>query len=146
MTGANAEVVRETVRYPAVRWVHNPGWTEGMGASIALGAAAVSAEADGVLIMLCDQYRVEAGDLQALVDAWRPTPGRIVASEASGRCMPPVMFPARLLSPLKELAGDMGAQRILQDHFESLSTIPMDSAAFDVDTHEQLLQMHDVEG
>lgn len=141
VTGANAEMVRETVQHPAVRWVHNPAWVEGMGTSIALGAAAVSAEADGVLVMLCDQYRVETGDLQALVDTWRSVPEHIVASEARGRCMPPVMFPASLFGALKNLAGDTGAHRLLEGHSELLTTVSMDSAVFDVDTREQLLQM-----
>jgi molybdenum cofactor cytidylyltransferase len=146
VTGANAELVRKSISHPLVRWVNNQKWAEGMGASIAQGAAAVNGEADGVLIMLCDQYRVEPGDLQTLVDAWRAAPGHIVASETAGRLMPPVIFPVSLLGALKNLAGDTGAHRLLQDHLGLLTTIAMDSAAFDVDTHEQLLQMRDNEG
>ena len=61
-------------------------------------------------------------------------------------CLPPVLFPARLLDALKNLAGNAGAHRLLEDHSESLATVCMDNAAFDVDTREQLLQMQEGEG
>jgi molybdenum cofactor cytidylyltransferase len=143
VTGANAGQVRQAAPHPAVRWVHNPEWTTGMGTSIALGAAAVHSDSDGVLIMLCDQYRVETGDLQALLETWRTDPRRIVAAVAGDRCMPPVLFPARLLGALKGLAGDVGAHRLLEDHSDLVSTLAMDNARFDVDTHEQLLRMQE---
>jgi molybdenum cofactor cytidylyltransferase len=141
VTGANAGQVRQAVSHPAVRWVHNPGWADGLGASIALGAGAIRTESDGVLIMLCDQYRVETSDLLELVEAWRTKPEQIVAAKAKGRCMPPVMFPAKSFGALKNLAGEAGAHKLLEDHPDLLSTLAMDSAAFDVDTREQLLRM-----
>lgn len=141
VTGANAELARQAVGPASARWIHNAGWAGGLGTSIAAGAGAVSGESRGVLIMLCDQYRVEASDLQTLVDTWQSAPERIVAAVASGRCMPPVIFPASLLGGLQGLAGDSGAHRLFEEHFERLTTVDMGNAAFDVDTRAQLMRM-----
>lgn len=146
VTGANAEAVRRALGPAHVRWVHNADWSAGMGTSIALGAGAVASEADGVLIILCDQYRIEAGDLQALASRWRAAPERITAASAAGRCMPPVIFPASLLRELKSLTGDRGAQSLFRQHATRLAPVEMAHATFDVDTRGQWLVMQSTRG
>lgn len=141
VTGANQAAVRETAGDTTVRWVHNPGWADGIGGSIARGAARLSPRSNGVMIMLCDQYRVTRHDLQELLGAWHRDPDRIVAAAAGDRYMPPVIFPAKLFPDLGKLTGDRGAHPVIKTHQELLSTVPIANAVFDLDTPAQLLDL-----
>jgi molybdenum cofactor cytidylyltransferase len=138
VTGAHATAVKDSTQSQSVHWVHNPHWETGMGGSIALGARAVEPKSDGLMIVLCDQYRVDANDLHKLVNAWTSNPGRIVVAEAKDRLMPPVIFPRKCLESLQHLQGDQGAHKVLEAHRELIVPVPMVNAAFDLDTPDQL--------
>ena len=138
VTGAHSAAVRIAVQHPSVRWVDNPHWSEGIGGSIAIGSAAINPESTGLMILLCDQWRVSAQDLDLLVKTWRCTPERIAVAEAEGHYMPPVIFPSRCFDRLRELKGDQGARKLFKMHPELITAIPMKNAAFDLDTKVQL--------
>ena len=138
VTGANAKAVRDAVEQPPAHWIHNPQWSGGMGGSIAVGASAINPESTGLLILLCDQYRVDAHDLQELVRIWQSDPGRIVAAESEGCMMPPVIFPARCFKQLKCLEGNHGARSLFSAYPELLTPVAMKNAAFDLDTQTHL--------
>ena len=138
VTGANAKAVRDAVQYPPARWIHNPHWSSGMGGSIALGATVISPDSNGLMILLCDQYRVDSNDLQDLLKTWQSDPKRIVAAESEGRFMPPVIFPSSCINALQRLQGDQGARRVLKTRPELLTPVPLKNAAFDLDTQTQL--------
>jgi len=141
ITGAHASEVRAAARDTPVRWVHNDRWRDGLGVSIATGAAEIDPGSNGVLILLCDQWRVEAGDLQTLVSAWRPAPGRIVSAQAGGHYTPPVIFPSDWFDKLRALEGDRGARSLLESRPGQVTAVPLENAAYDLDTpaHLQLL-------
>ena len=50
VTGADGQSVKDAVRQRRVRWVHNENWTDGMGSSIATGAAVINPESSGVMV------------------------------------------------------------------------------------------------
>lgn len=138
VTGAGADAIRDKVQAPDVDWAHNLQWANGLGSSIALGARAVSPQSNGLMIMLCDQYRVTAIDLRNLVDTYLANPGCIVAAETGDRCMPPLIFPPDMFNDLKELTGETGARELLTRYPEKVTAMPMDNALFDLDKPEQL--------
>ena len=138
VTGAHAQAIKDSDQQAPVRWVHNPHWSDGMGGSIALGANAISRDAIGLMILLCDQYRVDSNDLQQLVRTWQSVPDRIVAASSGGRLMPPVILPSSCFDSLRSLQGDQGARSVLAAHPELLTPVPMKNAAFDLDTPTQL--------
>jgi molybdenum cofactor cytidylyltransferase len=141
VTGANKKAVMAAVQNPTVRWIHNPHWPAGMGGSIARGADAIGPESSGMMILLCDQWRIQAPDLQVLQETWRADPRRIVCAEAAGHYMPPVIFPASCFNQLRDLEGDRGARSLLDNNAELLTPVPMKNAAFDLDTPAQLNQL-----
>jgi molybdenum cofactor cytidylyltransferase len=134
VTGAFDKALRIAVTDTAIDWVHNAGWRDGMGSSIAAGAAAAEPGTDGLLILLCDQWQVQTGDLQALLECWHSDPSRIVTATAGGRTMPPVIFPAKLFARLRNLTGDQGARHVLRDHAELIRTVAIENAIHDLDT------------
>jgi molybdenum cofactor cytidylyltransferase len=141
ITGSNAKAVKDAVQQTPVRWIHNPHWSTGMGRSIALGAAAISPESIGLMIFLCDQWRIQTQDLSELAGIWQSDPKRIVCAEADGLLMPPAIFPSGCFRQLRELEGNQGAQILFQAHSELLRPVPLKNAVFDLDTVAQLAQL-----
>jgi molybdenum cofactor cytidylyltransferase len=141
VTGANAEAVKDSIQTVPVCWIHNPNWSAGMGGSIAAGAAGINPESRGVMILLCDQWRLQTSDLQDLAEKWQSDPKRIVCAEAEGQLMPPVIFPASCFGNLQALHGNSGARNILKNHPELLTAVPSKNAAYDMDTPNQLKQL-----
>jgi CTP:molybdopterin cytidylyltransferase MocA len=138
VTGANAEMVKDAVQKPPVRWIYNQHWSTGMGGSIALGAASVDPQSLGVLILLCDQWRVQTQDLKALAEIWRSGTEHIVCASAEGVNMPPVIFPASCFDQLRKLENDQGARSLLVAEAELVKTVFINNAAFDLNTQAQL--------
>ena len=138
VTGAHATSIHEALQDDSVRWVDNPDWAMGMGGSIARGASAINPESEGLMILLCDQWRIEEADLRQLTRKWQSDPTRIVVSEADGHLMPPVIFPSSLFEQLRELRGDEGARSLFKAFPERLIAVPVANAGFDLDTQSQL--------
>jgi molybdenum cofactor cytidylyltransferase len=99
---------------------------EGMASSIRAGVAACD---DDVLITLCDQPRVTADHLRALIAANAP----IAATAYSGTLGVPAYFAREFRDELLALRGDHGAKRIIEAHRDVVVAIPFADAAFDVD-------------
>lgn len=146
VTGANAGAVKAVVQHPPVRWIHNPHWSTGMGGSIALGTAAINPDSTGLLILLCDQWRLQTQDLQNLATTWQSNPQRIVVAEADGTYMPPVIFPAACFGALQNLSGDQGARKVLGSHAELITPVPMEHAALDLNTQSHLEMLETSQG
>ena len=136
VTGAQASKVETALKGLPLRLVHNDDWQSGMGGSIAKGAATLG-DASGVLIMLCDQWQVDSGDLSALTDSWQESPGEVIMTSCNGRLSPPAIFPGRLVAELEKLSGNRGAKTLLSAEPVS-RTVKMPNAAFDLDTREDL--------
>ena len=138
VTGANASKVRESVSHPLVRWIHNADWPGGMGGSIATGAAAIVPDSDGLMVLLCDQWRIEEQDLRNLAETWQSNPDQIVCAHVEGVNMPPVIFPSACLDQLRELDGSQGARSLIKANTDILTMVEIKNAVFDLDTKTQL--------
>jgi molybdenum cofactor cytidylyltransferase len=128
-----------------VREVFNPDWGGGLGGSIARGADALSPGARGVMVMLCDQWRICRRDLQKLFHTWQSDTDRIVCAQASGRLGPPAIFPATCFADLRKLTGDHGAREVLSAHADLVRPVEIPAAAADLDTQADLAALHSAE-
>jgi len=99
--------------------VYNDRWEQGIAGSIHAGLhalATIAPEADGVLLMTCDQPRLTAAHLHALLDAFTAVKAEsIAASFYSGTLGVPAIFPRSVFPQLLELRGDQGARKLLLD-------------------------------
>ncbi|MEJ2383792.1 MAG: nucleotidyltransferase family protein [Xanthomonadales bacterium] len=142
VTGCEAQQVAARLENLPVETVFNRDWASGMGASIAAGARALSRSADGVLLMVCDQWQLRGADLDRLVERWRTQPQRIVlACWREGRAFvtgPPVIFPTRLLQELKAIPPDRGARQVIDQHMDDVEFVELPNAAEDLDRPEDL--------
>ncbi|MGH9598177.1 MAG: nucleotidyltransferase family protein, partial [Edaphobacter sp.] len=108
--------------------VINDQWEEGMASSIRLGVRALgiaAKDAEGVVLMTCDQPAVTAKHLSRLM-----LRVEVKASRYAGRNGIPAFFPARYFDQLMKLEGDAGARELLAEaRYEEL-----ENGELDVDT------------
>ncbi len=79
--------------------------------SLAIGVGAAQAmDARAVLVALADMPLVTSGHIEALVASFD---GKLIASSAAGRPMPPAIFAASYFPALGKLSGDRGAASLL---------------------------------
>lgn len=139
--GANAADLAPLLRHTPAAVVINRDWAEGMGSSVRAGIARVPATADAALLMLADQAAVTAEDLRRLVSTWRRQPHCIVSAHYAGTAGVPAIFPREDFPALSALRGDAGARALLKRGGERLVRVPLQSAAIDIDTPEDLLNL-----
>lgn len=145
VTGAQADEVTAALAGLPVQTCVNTRWREGVGSSIALGVRSLPHPVAGLLLLLCDQYRLSEDDLQGLIAAWHEDPERIVAAKWGGAFGPPVIFPSTYFRQLGRLSGDLGARRLLVEQRSRVRFVEIDSAAYDVDDAVGLEWMREFE-
>jgi CTP:molybdopterin cytidylyltransferase MocA len=120
--------------------VINDQWKEGMASSIRLGVEALqfaARDAEGVLLMTCDQPAVTVEHLARLMAR-----AEVTASRYAGKNGVPAFFPARCFEKLMELKGDVGARELLaQARYEEL-----ENGDLDVDTVADLERARELFG
>jgi molybdenum cofactor cytidylyltransferase len=143
VSGAGQLEVEQALHGLPLQRVHNPNWPQGMGTSLACGIRAMPERARGALLLLCDQWRVTAEDLQGLVAAWQPVPLKAVSAEWNndqGHTVAgaPAIFPRALFARILKLQGDRGAQQLLKNFTGGTEHFNMPNAAFDIDHESDL--------
>jgi CTP:molybdopterin cytidylyltransferase MocA len=118
--------------------VINDEWRAGMAKSILLGVRALqtcAADAEGVLLMTCDQPAVTAKHLGVLMRKQE-----VKASRYAGRTGVPAYFPKKYFKDLMALTGDAGARTLLAEaQAEDLL-----HGELDIDTAEDLARARDL--
>ena len=139
--GARAAELTPLLKHSGGSTVVNRDWREGLASSIRTGVARLPPSCAGVMLLLADQACVTAEDLRRLAGAWRRQPLCIAAAQYGGTVGAPAIFPRHLFGELSDLRGDNGARVLLKRHPDSLVRVPMTSAAFDLDTPDDLLEL-----
>jgi molybdenum cofactor cytidylyltransferase len=111
VTGRDAEAMEALAAPYGFRCVYNSRYAEGMGTSIAAGAAAISGGLAGIFVCLGDMPAVLASDYAALAHSLKP--GAVAVPVYQGMRGHPVLFCASLRGALSQLTGDQGARSIL---------------------------------
>lgn len=135
--GAHATSIMRAVALEARHITCHDSWTEGLAESLKHGLRAVPEDADAALVMLVDQPAITDQDLRNLREAWLSDIARPAAAQYAGDVGAPCILPRSLFGPAMQLTGDRGAKSLLH-RVDGLIRVPMESAAFDVDTPEDL--------
>jgi CTP:molybdopterin cytidylyltransferase MocA len=120
--------------------VINSEWRTGMASSIRLGVRTlelVAQDAEGVLLMTCDQPAVTAPHLRLLISG-----DRVNASRYARRNGAPAYFPKKHFADLMALAGDAGARALLAE----ARSEELVHGELDVDTAEDLARARELFG
>lgn len=137
VVGAYAPLVTQALRGLPVQVLTNLAWRQGMSSSIRCAARwAARLRCDALLVALCDQPRLAAWHINALLSGFERT-WQLVASRYGAKRAAPVVFPACYFEGLIALTGDTGAKRLVRDAPDALEVEWPDGAA-DVDSVAQL--------
>lgn len=139
--GARAAELAPLLKHSPGSVVVNRDWREGLASSIRAGVARLPPSCAAVMLVLADQACVTAEDLRRLAGAWRRQPLCVAAARYGATVGVPAIFPRHLFGELSELKGDTGARGLLRRHADQLVKVPMASAAFDLDTPDDLLEL-----
>jgi CTP:molybdopterin cytidylyltransferase MocA len=135
----HSQVLERCVLGDAVT-VINDQWQEGMASSIRLGVQTlgfIAKDAEGVLLMTCDQPAVTAKHLLRLM-----LEPEMKASRYAGRSGVPAFFPKKYFDQLMKLKGDSGARELLAEaRYEEL-----ENGDLDVDTAADLERARELFG
>jgi CTP:molybdopterin cytidylyltransferase MocA len=138
--GANQAEILAEIQLDDALPVINDRWREGIASSIRLGVRTldlVAKDAEGVLLMTCDQPAVTARYLNLLM-----LRQEVKASRYAGRNGVPAYFPRKYFEDLVALVGDAGARTLLaQASFEDLV-----HGELDIDTAEDLARARELFG
>ncbi len=118
--------------------VVNQNPSAGLGASIACGVQQLNGKPDGVLLLLVDQYRLNANHIESLAGRWHSEPEQITAAGFAGTHGPPVIFPSRYFARLSELQGN-GAKPLLTG--QALTSVPIPEAEINLNTPQDLIDL-----
>jgi CTP:molybdopterin cytidylyltransferase MocA len=132
--GADAELIAAQCDLSDAVVAINDVWSEGMASSIRLGMRTLGAaakDADGVVLMTCDQPAVTAEHLRTLMKA-----GETTASAYAGRRGVPAYLPSTAFAQLMELRGDAGARDLLR----GTEAVELADGELDIDTVEDLAE------
>ena len=137
--GARAAELAPLLSHSPASIVINRDWQEGLGSSIRAGVSRLPSSCSAVMLLLADQAAVTTDDLRRLVGTWRRQTEHIVAASYGSTVGVPAIFPRSAFGDLARLRGDMGARALIQRNPDRLVRVPMERAAIDIDTPEDLL-------
>jgi len=141
VVGAAATDIRESIDTTACRVLENPDWQAGLATSLLLALEHLRADVEGVLIMLCDQPRLQSADIAALATAWQNNPQQPAAAAFDGLLGAPAIVPTELIADLRAgLGGDAGAGQWLRQR-QDVARVSLPAAAADLDTPADLEQL-----
>jgi molybdenum cofactor cytidylyltransferase len=143
--GANFAPICASIPFDGAIPVLNDKWEQGMSTSIQAGlneAEVRAPRASGALLMPCDQPRLSARHLRALLTAFeeQPAPSIIVSAYAGTQGIPAV-FPRSSFGVLHSLQGDKGARSLLAKPPCPVIALPFEGGEVDIDLPSDLAQL-----
>lgn len=121
-----------------VKFVHNPNWCEGMGASLRCGVQALGPDVHDTLLLVCDQLALNTEFLREMLRVHLAREKPITAACYEEHLGVPAIFPADFFPELCTIKGDRGARGILESHANEVTAVEFAAGAMDLDTPEQL--------
>jgi len=133
--GAAADQYRAVLEGTAARIFVNRHFAEGMAGSIQVGIEALSDDIVAAVIMLADQPFIDADIIRRLIETYRSSGKKIVASQYGDVRGVPALFDRALFLELLVVTGDQGARTVVETYPGHVATVDIPAAsAEDIDT------------
>jgi molybdenum cofactor cytidylyltransferase len=146
VVGAHAGEVSRALRQSAASVILNRDWEEGLASSIRAAVHSAPPGCEGLMLVLADQVAVTGDDLKRLHAAWRRHPVLIAAALFGGAPGLPAIFPRWVFPDLLDLRGDRDPRLVIRRNVDQVVRVPMQNAAVDLDTPEDLLEIETAVG
>ena len=143
--GAHADEIRDQTDTKAVMLVDNEQWSEGIASSIRLGLSEslkLNASLHHILFLLSDQPYIDTELIQNLIKQHTGGTRPITACYYKEDIGVPAIFSRSFFPQLMNLTGDIGAKKIIAQNIEKVATVRFKKGFFDVDTVEDVNQLH----
>jgi molybdenum cofactor cytidylyltransferase len=137
--GANKELIAEKIKKQQITIIENGNWESGIASSIKAGLhklQEISPEADGLILMVCDQPFVNAELVENLISRQQETNKAIAACSYQDTLGTPALFHKSLFDELLSLEGDIGAKKLIAKHKDLLCSVYFADGGIDIDTPE----------
>jgi molybdenum cofactor cytidylyltransferase len=138
--GANKNAI-QAVLPQGVSVIASQHWSEGLGHTLAESVHCIKAQSSHVLIALADQVLITTEHYQALLNASKNQPNKVIATLCDDQLMAPAIFPEKYFPLLIKLQGDKGAGKLLLQHAKKIDAISHENAKVDIDTLSDLEQV-----
>jgi CTP:molybdopterin cytidylyltransferase MocA len=139
--GANASRLAVELRGLPASAVVNHAWRKGMACSLQAGVGALPRSARAALVLLADQYAVDARDLRRLAAAWSERPAQAAAALVDARPGAPAILPRSLFPKILRLKGDEGARSLLRERGLPVTGVELAAAGRDLDDRRDLEEL-----
>ena len=126
--------------------VYNPRHEEGMGTSLAVGAAALPEKTDGFLVALGDMPAVRSSTIERLAkELSAGGPSAICVPTFDGNRGNPVLFGRSHQAALALISGDRGARNFIATHPDYVREVPVldEGILRDIDTPADLAEANE---
>jgi len=131
--GAHRQEIKHILSPYNIRCVQNPNFKDGLGTSVAAGAAAANSEAGGIMFVPADQPLISSESLNRLIDTFSST-GALIVRAGDGL---PVIFHTSLREELMNLKGDTGGRQLMVKYPDKVVVVSSpELMSLDVDTDE----------
>jgi molybdenum cofactor cytidylyltransferase len=143
--GAQNDLISSSIGASGAVVVLNEHWQQGISTSINAGIRAL-AEYDpasqGVLLLGCDQPRLDVHHLGELIRVFHAQNGEAIAASTYGGIQGvPAIFPRIAFSGLLGLRGDRGARALIASPPCAVVTVPFEGGEIDIDLPQDLAQI-----
>ena len=125
--GYQMDTILNVINTEGLHVVKNEDWQTGMASTIRCGIGALQGkgpEADGVILMVCDQPFVSSDLLNKLIEKQKQTGRPIVASKYQDLLGTPAFFHRSFFPQLAALKGDSGAKKIITQNADLVAWVP----------------------
>lgn len=142
--GSRFEKMKAEIADLSVYLCHNADWQKGLSSSIQCGIQSlreVNPNTDAFIVALADQPFVTEKHLQKFIDKYLETNISIVAAKYNETIGVPALFDRKVFNEFDQISGDKGAKMIIEKHLNTLISIDLPEAAFDIDTNEDYVKI-----
>jgi len=95
---------------------------------------------EGVILMVVDQPFVDSGLLNRLIECFKTSGKKIVASKYKGTCGTPALFSKKLIPQLLEIEADRGAKTLIKKYKpHDVYSVDFPEGEIELDTPEDYL-------
>jgi molybdenum cofactor cytidylyltransferase len=142
--GANFEKTSAEIKHLKVEICFNCDWQKGLSSSLKIGLKSlreINPKLDALIVLLADQPFVTANHFHQFVTKFHQTNNPIIAAKYGETIGVPALFSREIFAEFETISGDKGAKMLIEKHRQTLETIDLPEAAFDVDTKEDYLRL-----
>lgn len=142
--GSKFEKMKQEIADLSVYLCHNADWQKGLSSSIQCGIQSlreVNPNTDAFIVALADQPFVTEKHLQKFIDKYLETNISIVAAKYNETVGVPALFDRKVFNEFDQISGDKGAKMIIEKHLNTLISIDLPEAAFDIDTNDDYVKI-----